>query len=100
MTQFPQRLGFDLADAFAGNRKRLSDLFEGVLGAVFESEAHLDYLLLARSQRAQHVRRLLLEVYVDHGFCRRNNAAIFDEVAKMRVFFLADWGLKRDRLLC
>ena len=38
----PQRLGFDLADAFAGYCERLADFFELVLGAVFETEAHLD----------------------------------------------------------
>src|ERR1035437_6644504 len=35
MAQLAQRLGFDLANAFAGYRERLSDLFQSVLAAVF-----------------------------------------------------------------
>src|SRR6185312_3294658 len=70
-----------------------------VLGAVFEAEAHLDYFLFARSQRAQHVRCLFLEVHVDHGFCRRDYAAIFDEVAKMRIFLFSNRSFEGDRLL-
>src|SRR5690348_6576251 len=68
VTQLAQRLGFDLANALASHCERLSDFLEGVLGAIFESKAHLDDLFLARSERAQNVRRLLLEVHVNHGF--------------------------------
>jgi len=41
MAQLPQRLGFDLANAFAHNGE-LPDFFQRVLGAVFAAEAHLD----------------------------------------------------------
>jgi hypothetical protein len=99
MTQFAQRLGFDLADAFAGDRERLADFFQRVLGAVFQPEAHLDDLLLARRQRAQHLRGLLLEVDVDHGLGRRDHGAVLDEVAEMRIFLFADGRLQRDGLL-
>ena len=44
MTQLPQSFGFDLADAFAGYGERLPDLFQSVLAAVFEAEAHHDHL--------------------------------------------------------
>lgn len=37
--QFAQSLGFDLADAFAGDAELLADLFEGAAAAVVESEA-------------------------------------------------------------
>ena len=53
MPQFPQRLGFDLADAFAGYGERLADFFQSMLAAVFEAEAHLDYFFFARGQRAK-----------------------------------------------
>jgi len=42
MPQLPQRLGFDLANAFARNGEALPDLFQRVLGAVFQAEARLD----------------------------------------------------------
>ena len=49
MAQFAQRLGFDLADAFARHGEVLADFFERVLAAVLQAEAHLDDLLFARS---------------------------------------------------
>jgi hypothetical protein len=53
MPQFPQRLGFDPADAFAGYRERLADFFQSLFAAVYQSEAHLDYLFFALGRRAQ-----------------------------------------------
>ena len=39
------------------------------------------------------------EIQVDHRFGRRHHLAIFDEVAKMRIFLFADRRFERDRLL-
>src|SRR5579862_1405251 len=100
MPQFAQRFGFDLADAFAGYGEALADVFERVLAAVFQAEAHLDDFFFARGQRAQDLSSLVFQVHVDHGFCRRNYGAVFDEVPEMRIFLLTDRSLKRDRLLC
>ena len=47
LAKFGERLGFDLADTFAGNREFLPDLFERVAFAVVEAETHTDDLLLA-----------------------------------------------------
>src|SRR5262249_27288082 len=99
MAQLAQGLGFYLADTLARYRERLADLFEGMLGAVFQAEAHLDYLLLAWGERSQHLRGLVFQVYVDHGLSRRNHGAVFDEVAQMRIFFFANGRLQRDGLL-
>src|SRR5258708_3364398 len=99
MPQFAQRLGFDLADAFAGYGERLADFFQSVLAAVFEAEAHLDYFFFARGQRTQDLSSLVLEVHVDHGFGRRHYGAVFDEVAEMRIFLFTDWRFEGDRLL-
>ena len=68
MPQFAQRFGFDLADAFARNCEALPDLFQGVLAAVFQPEPHLDDFFFARSQRAQDLPCLVLQVHVDHRF--------------------------------
>ncbi len=48
VAQLAKRLGFDLADALPGEGERLSHFFERVLPAVFQPEAHLDDLFLAR----------------------------------------------------
>src|SRR6266852_8843776 len=46
--QFPQRLGLDLADALAGDRELLADLFERMVGVHADAEAHALHPLLAR----------------------------------------------------
>src|SRR6201995_1601417 len=99
MPQLAERLGLDLTDALAGDREALADFLERVLAAVADAEAHLDDLLLARRQRLQHRLGLFLQIEVDHRFGRRHDLAILDEVAKMRIFLLADRGLERNRLL-
>src|SRR5436190_24238669 len=99
MPQLSERLGLDLPDAFAGDREALADFFECVLAAVADAEAHLDDLLLARRQRLEHRFGLFLQIEVDHRFGRRDDLAILDEIAQMRIFLFADRRLERDRLL-
>jgi len=53
VTQLAEGLGFDLADAFAGDLEALADFFQGVLGAVFEAKR----ILMTRSSRGVSVRR-------------------------------------------
>src|SRR6187431_3042363 len=99
VAQFTQRLRFNLTDAFTSYREVLSDLFESVFCSVFKPEPHLDNALLTWSQSVQDLFGHFLQVDVDDGICWRNNSAIFDEVAEMRIFFLADRGFEGDRLL-
>jgi len=50
VAEFAERLGFDLADAFARDGEALADFFERVFAAVRrQSEAHLNDLLLAEA---------------------------------------------------
>src|SRR5436305_4525096 len=99
MAQLAERFRLDLADAFAGHVERAADFFERVLGAVADAEAHLEDLLLARGERAQDFVRLLFQVRNDHVINRRDHAAIFDEIAEVRIFLFADRRFERDRLL-
>src|SRR5882724_3820155 len=85
MPQFPQRFRLDLTNALASYGKRLTYFFESVFRAVFQTKAHLDDLLFARCQCAQHLRSLVFQVDIDHGFGRRDDGAVFDEVAQMRI---------------
>ena len=48
--ELPERLGLDLADAFAGNRELLADFFQGVVGVHADSEAHAQHPFLARRE--------------------------------------------------
>src|SRR5580698_661702 len=84
VTELAEGLGFDLADALAGDLEGLADLFEGVFAAVLEAEAHLDDTLLAGSERAQDLRGVLLEVDRDDCVGRRDGHAVFDEVSEVR----------------
>src|SRR4051812_30275336 len=99
MAQLAERLRLDLANALARHVERAAHFLERVLGAVADAEAHLEHLLLARRERAQHLAGLLLQVRDDHVIDRRDDAAILDEIAEMRIFLFSDRSLERDRLL-
>jgi hypothetical protein len=59
VTQLAQGLGFDLADALAGDVELLADFFERVIGVHVDAEAHAQYLGLAGREAGE---------YVAHGF--------------------------------
>src|SRR5574340_85325 len=99
MAEFAQGLGFNLADALAGDREVLPHPLQRVLTAVFQAEAHLDDLLFARRERLQHLRGLLPQVEVDHRLGGRNARLVHDEIAEVGFLFLPDGSFQRDRLL-
>ncbi len=100
MAQLAQGLGFDLADAFAGDGEVLTDLFQGMVGFLADAEAHAQHLLLARRQGREDLGGLVGEIPLDHGFQRRNDSLVLDEVSQGGVLLLSDGGLQGDRLLC
>src|SRR5947207_11338910 len=71
--QLAQRLGFDLADALAGDLEVLTHFLEGVVALFADAEAHAQDLLFARRERLQHFSRLLGEVHVDDRLGRRDD---------------------------
>src|ERR1700678_2114775 len=99
MPQLAQRLRFDLPNTFAGDRKRLADFLESVLAAIIQTKPHLDNFLFARRQRLQHRRSLFLQAEVDHRIRRRHHRLVFNEIAQMRILFLADRSLQRNGFL-
>src|SRR5215470_4290400 len=99
MPQLAQRFGFYLADAFAGHLETLAHFLQSMFRPVFEAEAHLDDALFALCQCAQDLRGVLLQVDADNGVGRRYGHAVFDEVAKVRIFFFANRRFERDRFL-
>src|ERR1700730_10050293 len=60
MPKLVKRLGFDLADALAGDGERPANFLERVLAAVFQPETHLEDLFFAVTERLQHRRRVFL----------------------------------------
>src|SRR5579872_363493 len=97
MTQLAQRLGFDLANAFAGHPERLANFLERPLRAVLDTKTHADDLLYPHTESPQHVGSPLLTFYVDKRLGRRGLSLILDEVTEVGVSFLADRCLQRDR---
>src|SRR5436309_8921140 len=82
MPQLAQGLRLDLPDPLPCDVKGAADLLERVLGALPDPETHLQDLLLPGRQGLQHAARLVLEVGDEHGFDRRENATVLDEVAQ------------------
>src|SRR4051794_27827101 len=66
VAQLAQGLGFDLADALAGDLEVLADLLERVIRLLADAEAHAQDLLLARRERGQDLAGLLGQVHRDH----------------------------------
>ena len=100
MAQLAQRLGLDLADAFARDVELLADLLERAGTAVLDAEAELEDLLLARGEGGEHVHELLLQQRERRGLTRLARALIGNEVAEMAVLLLADGRFEGDGFLC
>ena len=97
--ELAQRLGLDLADALAGHRELLPDLFEGVIGVHADAEAHAQDALLARRQRRQDPRRRLAQIGLDGGVEWQDGILVLDEITEMGILLVADRGFEADRLL-
>ena len=76
MAQFSQRLGFDLANAFAGHAEVPAHFLKRVLRTIFQPETHLDDFRLTRGQCVQSVRGLLFQVNVNDGLCGRDRCPV------------------------
>src|SRR5688500_4902279 len=83
VAQLAQGLRLDLADALAGDVERTAHFLERVLGAVADTEPHLQNLLLTRGEGAQDLASLFFQVRHDDVVDRRDDSAILDEISKM-----------------
>src|SRR5579859_1968500 len=68
VTQFAQRLRFNLPDALTRDSKTLSHFLERMLAAIVQAKTHLNNFFFARRQGLQHRFGLFLQVDVDDGF--------------------------------
>ena len=83
MLQLPQRLGFDLADALAGDGELLADFFQCVVGVHTDAEAHAQHTLFARCQRSQNACGGFAQVRLDGGIHWQDGVLVLDEIAEM-----------------
>ena len=68
VAEFFEGFGFDLTDAFAGHEEMAPHLFERLLTAVFEPEAHHQHLAFAQRQIVEAVFDLFAQDHVRSGF--------------------------------
>jgi len=94
--ELPQRLGFDLADAFAGNIELLPDLFQGMLALTADTKTQSDDFLFLRRESLQYVRRFILDVRVNNSVNGRSDPLVFNQVAKGGLAIAANRSLERD----
>src|SRR5205085_8646635 len=100
VSQLAQRLGLDLAYALARHVEVLADLFERVLLALrAEAVAEFDDDLLARAKGSEHGVCDRAQVGRDNRVGGADARLILDEVAEVRILFLADGSFQRDWLL-
>ena len=99
VAHFAEGLGFDLADAFAGHFELLADLFERARVTIHEAEALFEHFALALVQAAEHVAQFVLEQAEAGHLGRILGGFVFDEVAEIGVFAVANGRLEGNRLL-
>src|SRR5438552_1032109 len=97
--QLAQRLRLDLTDALACDVELTAHLFERAGAPVLETETQLQHAPLPAGESLEDRLDLLLEELVRRGIARRQGLVVGDEVPEVRILFLADRRLERDRLL-
>lgn len=81
--ELAERFGFNLANAFAGNRELLADFFQRVIRVHADTKAHAQHAFFTRCERCQNAGRCFAQVAVDRSIQRLNRVFIFDEIAKV-----------------
>ena len=76
MPQFPQRLGFDLADALAGYTEVAAHFFKSAAASVFEAEAELQDTRLTLVEGFEYIPDLFFEKLVGGGVFELSGASI------------------------
>ncbi len=98
MAELAQRLGFDLADAFAGHAEILAHFLERAGTPVYQAEAQPQHHFLPGGQRVEHAHQLLAQQRVRRGVGRGRRVVVGDEVAQVAVFLLAEMGVSEDKV--
>ena len=83
VTQFAQGLGFDLADAFAGDVELLADFLQRMVRIHFDAEAHTQHLGFARGERVENFLGDPAQAGEHRCISWRQRGGIFDEVTKV-----------------
>ena len=98
MTQFAQRLRFDLTDTFAGNVELFTHFFQRVVGVHIDTETHTQNFCFTRGQASQHVVRCRTQAFGGRRIQRQLEGGILDEIPQMRIFIITDRRFHGDWL--
>src|SRR5450631_1498354 len=98
MAQLADRLGLDLANAFAGDPEPFTDLIEGTLLTVGEPETQLQDTPFARRQRVEHALHLGVQNCQRRGIRRCRGVLVLNEIAEAGVLLVANGRLQRHRV--
>ncbi len=90
MLELPQGLGFDLTDTLTRDRELLANFLKCVVGVHPDAETHTQNAFFTRRQAGKHAGDRFLEVGLDRGIYWNDRILVFDEVTKMRIFFVTD----------
>ena len=88
LSEFSVGFGLDLADSLSGEAEAFSDLFEGVLHAVRDAEAHGEDGGLARVQAAERLMGQTGEGLVQDLFLGRGGVLVGEEAGEVGVVVL------------
>ena len=99
MAQFAQGFGFDLAHAFTRDVELLAHIFQRARDAIFQAKAHDQHFALALIQPFQDFIHVLFEQVAAGAIHWPRHTVIFDKVAQIAVFFVADRRVEAEWLL-
>ena len=83
VTQLAQGLGFDLADALAGNIELFAHFFQRVVGVHVDAETHTQHFGFARGEAFEHIFGDFAQAGIHGRFGGGNVVDVFDKVAQM-----------------
>ena len=70
MTQFSQRLRFDLSNSLTGHVELFADFLKGVIGIHVDTKSHAQHLRFSGSETTEHVLSGFPETLIDGGIHR------------------------------
>jgi hypothetical protein len=98
VAQLAQGLGFDLADALAGDVELFADFLQRVVSGHFDAKAHAQHLGFAGREGVEDVLDDAAHRSVQGCVRWGQGVVVFDEVAQMGVVIVANRRFHRDRL--
>ncbi len=69
-----------------------------MIGVHADTKAHPKHAFLAWGQAGEHPRHGFLQIGLDCGIDGNDGVLVFNEIAQVRIFLIADWRFKADRL--